>query len=277
MLFPGERSPSPGTAQHNHTNDTSILIKRVDSQGDEELFPWLAPLDTGQARGGGGVAPPPGAPRLASQHAPGASRGWWPSWPLEQAATACDSQAPASPRCTACQPAAGSWGDADGLLTAAGEYKTPPRPAPPHTQASPETTPGASSPCTSDDELAAMMPHLAHALASPSPSGTSSPAPGPAVPLPQPLPSTAALAEAPPVRRSPSPQEGYSAQELVHAVDFHCGMFANLKREVRVGCRLGWEQWLPAPRSRRLPPPPPLCCSSPAGHPPLLLPHPGGG
>lgn len=54
---------------------------------DDNIFPGLITLDTGQPPGGGPVAAAtaPRAPAAPSRRAPATCRGWWPSWPLAPA------------------------------------------------------------------------------------------------------------------------------------------------------------------------------------------------
>ena len=85
----------------------------------------------------------------------------------------------------------------------------------------------ASSSCSEDDALVALMPHLAHCLTSPSLSRTSSPV---------------REQQQQQQRATSDQQEGYRPAELVAAVEFHLQMFPNLKREVH-RWRLGWK-WL---------------------------------
>ncbi|KAL4439001.1 hypothetical protein ABPG77_006938 [Micractinium sp. CCAP 211/92] len=90
----------------------------------------------------------------------------------------------------------------------------------------PGTTQHPPSPSSVDDELAAMLPHLAHCLAAtPTPSGTASPAAEAAPPAEQ-------VPHACPRRASELGGDGWDAAELVAAVDFYLQMFPNLKREV---------------------------------------------
>ncbi|KAL4452605.1 hypothetical protein ABPG75_008267 [Micractinium tetrahymenae] len=147
--------------------------------------------------------------------------------------------------------AAGSEGTPN-LSSSPAACHTPPRSAAGVAAAAPSTAPGPASPSpvtplsqdgsqhpgapgashqpsslsSDDDELAAMLPHLAHCFASsPAPSGTASPAPEPAL-----------AAEAAPRARSRRASEhasdGWGAAELVAAVVFYLQMFPNLKREV---------------------------------------------
>lgn len=245
---------------------------------DDNIFPGLITLDTGQPPGGGPVAAAtaPRAPAAPSRRAPATCRGWWPSWPLAPATIggqlslvrrstsisrclrtangSAAAEAAVPPMLTidstAAKRAARSEGAPD-LPSSPSGCHTPPRTAAGTAAAAPTiTTPPASpSPVTplsldgwrhpgapsashqppslssDEDELAAMLPHLAHCLAtSPAPSGTASPAAEAA-----PAAGTAPRARS---RLGSEPAgDGWAAAELVAAVDFYLQMFPNLKQE----------------------------------------------
>ncbi|PSC74687.1 NEDD4-binding 2 isoform B [Micractinium conductrix] len=301
VLFPAERGTKfSGTTEppcrHLQQHPPNLLPPYLSPNSATAGRPTEAPVATeSQAT----PAPRPRRPTV------GASRGWWPSWPVAPTlgvnqlplghATTCDVAAPSPPpRCThggantsawlltplsqSSAPesvSADQWSAADNLLDES-KYRTPPRTMPtpaaptgggaadgaltgtppvtpfPLLDASAHQANGAfdaapGSPGSEDEMLAALMPHLAHCLATPSASGASTPGGGePRAPQRAPAPSPlsfpalpagdSALLDAVPLRsasrQSQRSEGGCDAAELVAAVEFHLQMFPNLKREV---------------------------------------------